>query len=190
MIECQGPSGRYRMGEVVHDDVKEREEGAEPEMEVGGAVEMDVGSEMKDVGVNLLICSVAWETDSGRRTFQRFFKFEVSYLLSYEKAQARFCAEGRSGNTASIDQDSGTCFYFADCAARPTPSIRCSPRDPRSEHLKRRIGIRQGRSRACQRSPVTSDPRTAVPGYTRPRRRDDVDVVPKRYEAVSIHFIP
>lgn len=79
MIECQGPNGRYRLGEVVHDDGggEERGEGEEPQLEAGDGVEMDVGSEMKDVGVNLLICSVAWETESGRRTFQRFFKFEV-----------------------------------------------------------------------------------------------------------------
>jgi hypothetical protein len=80
MIEVQGPNGRYRLGEVVHDDGQPKEEGEErdPEMEVGGGVDMDVGGEMKDVGVNLLICSIAWETDGGRKTFQRFFKFNVS----------------------------------------------------------------------------------------------------------------
>lgn len=81
MLEVQGPNGRYRLGEIVHtndDDTKPTEEGQEPEMDVGGYVDMDVGGEMKDVGVNLLICSVAWETDGGRKTFQRFFKFNVS----------------------------------------------------------------------------------------------------------------
>lgn len=86
MIEVQGPNGRYRLGEIVHDNGQDDEtpgEGGEqpkgePEMEVGGGVDMDVGGEMKDVGVNLLICSVAWETEGGRKTFQRFFKFNVS----------------------------------------------------------------------------------------------------------------
>lgn len=75
MIEVQGPNGRYRLGELAHDGVKEGD--PEPDLEVGGEVGLEVGSEMKDVGLNVLICSVAWETPGGRKTFQRFLKFNV-----------------------------------------------------------------------------------------------------------------
>jgi hypothetical protein len=50
----------------------------EMDLQVGGEVALSVESEMKDVGLNVLICSVAWETPEGRRTFQRFLKFNVS----------------------------------------------------------------------------------------------------------------
>jgi hypothetical protein len=43
----------------------------------GESVSLDVSAEMKEVGLQILICSVAWETLDGRRTFQRFFKFNV-----------------------------------------------------------------------------------------------------------------
>lgn len=131
MVEVQGPSGRYRLGEVIHrggeggrqieekgtaDDMAPGGDGGkvakggnvdgvdadtagrahageaeveptsategngfedEPILPVGDHVELDVEAEMKDLGVNILICSVAWETPEGRRTFQRFFKFNV-----------------------------------------------------------------------------------------------------------------
>lgn len=95
MIELQGPNGRFKLGEIVHSNANdgegntkakegegggEEEQEGEPELAAGDGVEMDVGAEMKDVGVNLLICSVAWETAQGRKTFQRFFKFNVSCL--------------------------------------------------------------------------------------------------------------
>jgi hypothetical protein len=44
-------------------------------------VGLDVDSEMKDVGLNILIISVAWETAEGRKTFQRFLKFNVSLTM-------------------------------------------------------------------------------------------------------------
>lgn len=50
----------------------------EPELPPGDSVKLDVSSEMKELGLHVLICSVAWETPDGRRTFQRFLKFNVS----------------------------------------------------------------------------------------------------------------
>ncbi|KAI9639622.1 uncharacterized protein MKK02DRAFT_39946 [Dioszegia hungarica] len=53
-----------------------------PNLSPGEFVEMDVQAEMKELGLQVLICSVAWETPNGRRTFQRFFKFNVVAPLS------------------------------------------------------------------------------------------------------------
>jgi hypothetical protein len=86
MIEVQGPNGRYRLGELVNRppvsssgmDLDGEEEG-ESVLEIDGEVGLDVDSEMKDVGLNILIISVAWETPEGRKTFQRFLKFNVSH---------------------------------------------------------------------------------------------------------------
>lgn len=97
MAEIQSPSSRYRLGEVVHGENEEgqvKSEGLDvgdedvtlPEEEKlamlghGDAVELDVRTEMKEMGLHILICSVAWETVDGRRTFQRFFKFNVGIL--------------------------------------------------------------------------------------------------------------
>jgi hypothetical protein len=52
-----------------------------PILSPGEFVEMDVQAEMKELGLQVLICSVAWETPNGRRTFQRFFKFNVSATI-------------------------------------------------------------------------------------------------------------
>jgi hypothetical protein len=71
-----GESGRS--GEK--DDSSLREDAAAErlsELMPGESVSMDVSAEMKEVGLQILICSVAWETLDGRRTFQRFFKFNV-----------------------------------------------------------------------------------------------------------------
>jgi hypothetical protein len=86
MIEVQGPNGRYKLGELVNrhsglileDGGKDGSGSMEMDLQVGGEVALSVESEMKDVGLNVLICSVAWETPEGRRTFQRFLKFNVS----------------------------------------------------------------------------------------------------------------
>jgi hypothetical protein len=88
MIEVQGPNGRYRLGELVNRppvsssgmDLDGEQEG-ESVLEVDGEVGLDVDSEMKDVGLNILIISVAWETAEGRKTFQRFLKFNVSLIM-------------------------------------------------------------------------------------------------------------
>lgn len=53
-----------------------------PRLAAGGAVELDVQNEMKELGLQVLIVSVAWETEAGRRTFQRFFKFHVRIFPS------------------------------------------------------------------------------------------------------------
>ncbi len=89
MIEIQSPGERYRLGEVVHakKEVGEKTStsGGEAVEDVGKLsalgiaemVDMEVASEMKELGLHVLICSVAWETLDGRRTFQRFLKFNV-----------------------------------------------------------------------------------------------------------------
>ena len=78
MAEVQGPSGRYRLGEAVHDDTPEGSEG----LKADEGVELRVESEMKELGGSMLVISVAWETPEGRRTFQRFMRFNVSAKLS------------------------------------------------------------------------------------------------------------
>ncbi|WVW83694.1 hypothetical protein I302_105715 [Kwoniella bestiolae CBS 10118] len=97
MVECQGGSGRYRLGEVIHsnDSIStEGTEGTEPKEEVeekvdklsvlkyGERVGLQIDNEIKDLGLNVLIVSVAWETLEGRKTFQRFLKFNVIPPLS------------------------------------------------------------------------------------------------------------
>ena len=82
MVEIQGPSGRFRLGEVIHqsDDPFE-EQGVpppSPALASGQVVELEVEDEMKELGLHVLICSVAWETLDGRRTFQRFLKYNVT----------------------------------------------------------------------------------------------------------------
>jgi hypothetical protein len=93
MCEIQGPGGRYKLGEVIHGemgtvigedegkeqvgDVGEGGELALSTLAFGEKVSLDVESEMKELGLCVVICSVAWETDEGRRTFQRFFKYNV-----------------------------------------------------------------------------------------------------------------
>ena len=94
MVEIQGPAGRYQLGEIIHRKPKRSEESPSGEVQVhpveqaengelpalmgGEGVELEVESEMKEIGLHVLICSVAWETLDGRRTFQRFLKFNVS----------------------------------------------------------------------------------------------------------------
>lgn len=48
-----------------------------PALEAGKAVDLDVETELKELGMQIIICSVAWELPEGRRTFQRFYKFNV-----------------------------------------------------------------------------------------------------------------
>ena len=89
MIEVQGPTGRYRLGELAKRQVSssgmdvDGPDGGDKdlELEVDGEVGLDVEGEMKDVGLNVLIVSVAWETAEGRKTFQRFLKFNVSLVV-------------------------------------------------------------------------------------------------------------
>lgn len=85
MCEIQSPSGRYRLGEVIHgheegqDPLDDTQEAVVlPELEPGKSVRLDVEGEMKELGLHMIIVSVAWETLDGRRTFQRFFKYNVS----------------------------------------------------------------------------------------------------------------
>ncbi|WWC93980.1 hypothetical protein V866_000818 [Kwoniella sp. B9012] len=104
MLECQGPGGRFRLGEVIHsnddDNTKDGEQpssstseniqgaqdGQEHEelsiLRYGEKVNLEIDNEIKDLGVNVLIVSVAWETLEGRKTFQRFLKFNVIPPLS------------------------------------------------------------------------------------------------------------
>jgi hypothetical protein len=89
MVEVQCASGRFRLGEMIH-GAAAREDGTDPSqaesrtwdaipqlmsdevLELAGSHDI---AELKD---HILICSVAWETPDGRRTFQRFVKFMVS----------------------------------------------------------------------------------------------------------------
>lgn len=88
MMEVQSPAGRVRLGEVVHGGA--RPEGTDPSeaeqrawnelpvLEPGDGVDLAGEHELTELGHHILICSVAWETAEGRRTFQRFLKFTVS----------------------------------------------------------------------------------------------------------------
>ena len=101
MLEIQGPGGKQRLGEVIHSpspppsgpssaaeggatDEKAEEEAtpAAPELAYGEQIELSAENEMKDLGQHILICSVAWETLDGRRTFQRFMRFTVNPPLA------------------------------------------------------------------------------------------------------------
>ncbi|WVR07213.1 hypothetical protein IAU60_004254 [Kwoniella sp. DSM 27419] len=94
MVEVQGPSGRYRLGEVIHSTkaaapgseaegtVSEEDREELPALRHGESVKIAVESEMKDLGLNVIIVSAAWETLDGRRTMQRFLKFNVNPPLA------------------------------------------------------------------------------------------------------------
>ena len=60
------------------EQVKETVPTSLSEMKSGENVRLDVSTEIKEMGMHILICSVAWETPDGRRTFQRFLRFNVS----------------------------------------------------------------------------------------------------------------
>ncbi|WWD02772.1 hypothetical protein V865_000814 [Kwoniella europaea PYCC6329] len=104
MLECQGPGGRFRLGEVIHSNDNDKSKDGEqpssstsenirgaqdkqehealPILRYGEKVNLKIDNEIKDLGVNVLIVSVAWETLEGRKTFQRFLKFNVIPPLS------------------------------------------------------------------------------------------------------------
>ncbi|WWC70404.1 uncharacterized protein I206_104354 [Kwoniella pini CBS 10737] len=108
MIECQGSNGRFRLGEIIHQNEKSNHEFENPFIEedkqeinlskeeeikedkienlsilkFGEKVNIKIENEIKDLGLNILIISVAWETLEGRKTFQRFLKFNVNPPLS------------------------------------------------------------------------------------------------------------
>ncbi len=87
MLEVQSPNARTRLGEAVHGG---RAEGTDPataenrpweelpRLKAGEGVDLDVEHDVVELGAHILIASVAWETEDGRRTFQRFLKFNVS----------------------------------------------------------------------------------------------------------------
>ncbi|KIR67096.1 hypothetical protein I314_02309 [Cryptococcus bacillisporus CA1873] len=86
MTEVQSASGRVRLGEAIHGQMSDTtgepplqkgQESQLPELKFGEMVELQVESEMKDLGLGVMIVSVAWETLDGRKTFQRFFKFNI-----------------------------------------------------------------------------------------------------------------
>lgn len=91
MVEVQSASGRVRLGEAIHGQMSDTtgesplqggQESQLPELKFGEMVELEVESEVKDLGLGVVIVSVAWETLDGRKTFQRFFKFNVGRLLA------------------------------------------------------------------------------------------------------------
>lgn len=90
MIEVQSPGARTRLGEAVHGGraegtepaaAEERPWDALPKLKAGEGMEIEVAHDVAELGAHILICSVAWETEEGRRTFQRFLKFNVSSVL-------------------------------------------------------------------------------------------------------------
>lgn len=81
MCEVQSPGGRFRLGEAIHGLAEGEEEGIDTplkELAPGESVRLEVEGEVKDLGVGVVIVSAAWETPDGRRTLQRFFKYNVS----------------------------------------------------------------------------------------------------------------
>jgi hypothetical protein len=92
MLEIQSPTGRFRLGEAIH-GVTQREEGSEPSqaenrtwddipaLQPEEGMVLDGQHDIAELKDHILICSVAWETPDGRRTFQRFMKFLVSARL-------------------------------------------------------------------------------------------------------------
>lgn len=92
MLEVQSPAARTRLGEVVHggprpDDAEPASADARPWDELpclaaGESLEIDVEHPITELGQHILICSVAWETTEGRRTFQRFLKFNANAPLA------------------------------------------------------------------------------------------------------------
>lgn len=83
MCEIQSPGGRFRLGEAIHGVNEGEEEGPETglkELGLGESVKLDVEAEVKELGSAVVIVSAAWETEDGRRTLQRFFKYNVSEI--------------------------------------------------------------------------------------------------------------
>lgn len=91
MLEVQSPAARVRLGEIVHGGP--RPDGAEPataearpweelpSLLPGDGMDIDIAHDVAELGQHILICSVAWETPEGRRTFQRFLKFNVGEAI-------------------------------------------------------------------------------------------------------------
>lgn len=141
MMEVQSPGGRVRLGEVVHGGA--RPEGMDPSqaetrawdelpaLEPGGGVELSGEHEINELGLHILICSVAWETAAGRRTFQRFLKFTVSCISGWPAMDS---GEGwRCATSTRCGQLSGT-RNRARADTRPrsrSRSRRASSRRPR-----------------------------------------------------------
>ncbi|RXK38508.1 hypothetical protein M231_04274 [Tremella mesenterica] len=94
MVEIQSPSIKTRLGEIIHqtsspadksdsENVTESEEGTGfSVLRYDEAVILDSGCELKELGNHMIICSVAWETLDGRKTFQRFYRFTVNPPLA------------------------------------------------------------------------------------------------------------
>lgn len=70
--DTAGKAGEGEPEEQVWEDM--------PALGAGMAVDLDVETELKELGMQIIICSVAWELPEGRRTFQRFYRFNVSSL--------------------------------------------------------------------------------------------------------------
>ena len=83
MCEVQSPSERYRLGEAVHGKAERDKSASLQDLDELGrlafdnSVELAVEKEMKELGLHTLIVSIAWETSQGRRTFQRFLRYNV-----------------------------------------------------------------------------------------------------------------
>ena len=105
----------------------------EPELPPGDDVKLDVASEMKELGLHVLICSVAWETPDGRRTFQRFLKFNVSPPLP---SALLICPlRVPLGYTTTCHQNPNLLLSSSQYRSRPNRQRIHLPRDFDAEHL-------------------------------------------------------
>ena len=149
MCEVQSPNGRYRLGEVVHG--AEEDENGEivepatmPELAMAESVRLDVEGEVKDLGLGVIIVSVAWETDDGRRTMQRFLKYNVSVvgLLSMSNAARRSDRQALTlGQPPAGDQDADTPDAAPEHGPGPGQARGGVPRDLGSERRGGRDGL-------------------------------------------------
>ncbi|GMK59445.1 hypothetical protein CspeluHIS016_0800510 [Cutaneotrichosporon spelunceum] len=141
MLEVQSPGARTRLGEAVHGG---REAGTDPAtaesrawsellcLKPGESVELDVSHDIVELGAHILIASVAWETEDGRRTFQRFLKFNVTAPLAIKtrvhlpaNANTALDAQRRSAVYLEVlmQNVSPVPMEFRSVVLQPTPGL-------------------------------------------------------------------
>ncbi|BEI99704.1 hypothetical protein CcaverHIS631_0407470 [Cutaneotrichosporon cavernicola] len=123
MLEVQSPTARTRLGEAVHGG---REDGTDP------ATAESRGHDIAELGAHILIASVAWETEDGRRTFQRFLKFNVTAPLAIKtrvhlpaNANTALDAQRRSAIYLEVlmQNVSPAAMEFRSVVLQPTPGL-------------------------------------------------------------------
>ncbi|BEI84150.1 hypothetical protein CcaverHIS002_0407540 [Cutaneotrichosporon cavernicola] len=141
MLEVQSPTARTRLGEAVHGG---REDGTDPAtaesrgwdelpcLKPGEGVDIDVSHDIAELGAHILIASVAWETEDGRRTFQRFLKFNVTAPLAIKtrvhlpaNANTALDAQRRSAIYLEVlmQNVSPAAMEFRSVVLQPTPGL-------------------------------------------------------------------